>query len=296
MAGSSAGVNVFGGGVGAAVPNETYWGNKGDGNLTVVTAMNAAREYNCDTLTITSTGALCAAGFRIFCHKLVIDAGGILHDDGTNAINQAGGAALAARQMLDARSGAGISGRNTTGNGNAGGAPSAARTPRNNNNVYPAGGAGGGAGVQTGGAGGSAGFVTYSWHTTAWPLPLPPGGGFSGAAGGGCGAAVLNTGTAWSGGGGGGAGAVWVAAKEIINNGRIGPVGGTGGNATTTGNAIAGGGGGGGGGNLLIITNTPSSALGNVTTAGGLGGNGSNGGLAGLQGTSGASLIISYGD
>lgn len=295
MAGSTAGANVFGGGVGAGLPNDTYWGNKGDGNLTIINVMNAAREYNCDTLTITSTGALCAAGFRIFCHKLVIDAGGKLHDDGNAAVGQTAGAALAARQMLDARSGAGVAGRTTTGAGSAGGVASAARTPRNNANVYPAGGAGGGAGIYLGGNGGSAGFVTYSWHTTAWPLPLPPGGGFTGGAGGGSGAADVTGGAATSGGGGGGAGDVWVAAKEIINNGRISTIGGVGGNATSSG-GIAGGGGGGGGGNILVVTNTSSAALGVVDSSGGLGGTGANGGLSGLQGIEGAKQIISYGD
>jgi len=249
-------------------------------------------EAHYTNLTITNTGILKPAGYRIFVSgTLTIDAGGSINDDGNNASGATPGAGLSTRAYLGAGSSTGGIGVTITNNGGSG--LSISNVSLNNSFQLPTGGSGGAAGVSGGGGGGTASVQTGAPHiSTSWPFGRSTNTGFNGASGGGAGGGnILAGGTVASGAGGGGGGGVFISAKNIVNNGRISANGGNGANAVTTGAGIGGGGGGGGGGYVIIFTKTTGS-LGTVQANGGNPGTGSNGGNAGITGTSGSTFIV----
>jgi hypothetical protein len=266
-------------------------GSEGDAVIAGVTALGRETHYN--NLTITGTGTLKPVGFRCFVKgTLTIDAGGSFNDDGNSAAGTVAGPGLGARNTLNAIGGAGILGNAGGGNGNTGSGNS--NSSLNGAGAIPAGGTGGG--IPAGNTGGPAGTVTTAvqgqrWNGTAWPQQgrFNNAGAqlqYNGGGGGGSGAssAVGTTG----GGSGGGAGLVWIAAKAVINNGRISANGGNG--STGTGPANGGGGGGGGGGCVMLAT--LSQSTGTVQALGGLGGAGLGTGLAGLNGVAGSVQVV----
>lgn len=275
-----------------------FYGDGVDGDLTVTTTYTATRELFFQNLTINNGATFKPNGYRIFVRDtLTIQSGGSYNDNGINAVGMTSGSLMITRGFLDARTGAGGMGRNTTGPGIAGAGPTAGRTPRNASGVVPAGGRGGNCTGQTGGNGGSGSTGVGAQWGSSWLWGLNGvQGGFAGAMGGGGGACNITGGPAASGGGGGGAGIIWLAAKNIVNSGSISCNGGDGGSATSSGGS-AGGGGGGGGGFICIVTNTPSAACGTVTCDGGISGEGAGtDGLAGAIGTVGYPLVFSFGD
>lgn len=278
-----------------------YFGTGGDGDFTVSGLTTLTREVHYNNLTITSTGTLKPAGFRIFVKgTLTIDAGGSINDDGNPATGTPatlGGLALTTnRGVYGGSSTAGGAGRiNLTGAGSTI-VTNNNNASRNDSGALPTGGTGGSAGVQAGGGGGasSAPSPAQQWQSAVFLT-----GGrtiapttFGCGAGGGGGGCDTTGGTATSGGGGSGGGAVMVFAKTIVNNGRISANGGAGGSAVQTGTASAGGGGSGSGGLVALFTSQTTST-GIVQAAGGTPGSGAGpAGTAGLAGSSGSVVIM----
>ena len=289
--------NAFGGsGGGSALSTgfgAGYFGAGFDGNVSITGTTTLTREMHYNNLTVTATGRLKPAGFRIFVKGLLtIDSGGSIDDDGFDAVGSTAGTVLASRGYLIGAAGSGANGRNTTGNGTIGNG-SGGNSSLNNNGVPPAGGAGGAVPLGLAGGGGSAAQPSPSqnWQSQALYFGArTTGGGFGGGAGGGSGGCNVGTGTATSGGGGGGGGLCWVAANSVTNNGRISANGGAGGNAVTTGDGAAAGGGGGGGGCVCLITKSQS--FGTVTANGGIAGTSIGASSAAAAGTVGASVVL----
>ena len=268
------------------------YGIGASGSATIAGTTTLTSEAHYTDLTITSTGILKPAGFRIYVSgTLTIDAGGSINDDGGNASGITAGSPLLTRAYLSAVGGAGGSGTTSTASPVAPAAVS--NVSLNNNFLLPRGGSGGAAGAQAGGPSGPAQAIVGNPHlSTSWPSGRGSSVGFNGGSGGGGGAGNISAGgTVSSGGGGGGGGGVFIAAKNITNNGVISANGGNGGNATTTGAGIGGGGGGGGGGYVIIFTKS-TGPLGTVQANGGNPGTGSNGGAAGVTGFPGATFIV----
>jgi len=285
--------NAFGGSGGlSANYGDGIFGDGYDGDVTITNTVTLSKETYYNNLTITGTGTLKPAGFRFFVKgTLTIQAGGSINDDGNDAVGGTQGAALTSRQTLGGGSGAGGSGATQgagVGGGNSGGSSSL-----NGAGLAPVGGTGGAA-TNVGGLGGSATQPVQNqrWNGTSWLQMGRFNNGtasalYNGGSGGGSGGSDAVT--ALSGGGGGGGGLVWLAAKYIINNGRISANGGKGGNGTgTAGNA--GGGGGGAAGNVCV--GTLSYPIGLVTATGGAGGTGFGTGGAGTVGRDGSVNIV----
>jgi len=284
---------VGSGGAFSASYGDGLFGDGMDGDATIVGTTTLTRETYYGNLTITGTGVIKPGGFRLFVKgTLTIDVGGSINDDGNSASGTVAGAGLVARGTLNAVGGAGILGNAGGGNGNTGSGNS--NSSLNGSGAIPAGGTGGG--IPAGNTGGPAGTVTTAtqgqrWNGTAWPqqgrfnnggAQLQYGGG--GGGGSGASSALGTTG----GGSGGGAGLVWIAAKTVVNNGRISANGGNG--STGTGVANSGGGGGGGGGCVLLAT--LSQSTGTVQALGGLGGAGLGTGNAGANGVTGSVNVV----
>lgn len=287
------------GGGGTAIQSEGWFGHGIDGDLTVSGTTTLTRNSFYNNLTITATGVLKPAGFRVYVlGTLTIDAGGTFNDDGLlsagGATGTAGGLALAARGSLSAQSTAG-------GNGSAGGtngtaSAGASTTSLNASFALPTGGNGGSGGGNAGGTSGAS--VAYNAQVSlndVWPC-LTIGHVFGrgsssnayngGGGGSGGGAGVGSTG----GGGGSGGGGVWVACKMINNAGRISANGGPGAGGT---GAAGGGGGGGAGGYAIVIYQ--SGTIGTVQALGGTGGAGAGTGAAGANGTAGIARTLKMG-
>ncbi len=272
------------------------FGDVSDGNATITGFTTLTREMYYNNLTVTSTGELKPNGNRIFvAGTLTIESGGSINDDGFSATNQTGRTGFVARNYLGGQgtnAGSGWSVNSATvANGNA--AVNNSNCSLNSINFAPTGGKGGDSTTRTGGAGGSA---PQNAIPQKWASRVMDGrgsfGAFNGGAGGGGGAVTVTSYTSGnfiSGGGGSGAGIVWIAAKNIVNNGRISAQGGNGANASLgVGTGGCGGGGGGGGGNVAIITQSTSIG-GTVSVTGGIGGTGAaTAGQTGLNGANGA--------
>jgi hypothetical protein len=309
MAGASTGVDVFGPDVtgGSGLSGQFFsgqFGDASDGDFTVVGTFSAPREMHYNNLTIPAGAILKPVGFRIFvAGTLTIAATGSLNDDGLNSTSQAGALGLGSRGYLSAASGQGGNGAALTSviqsNGTTGSGASSCSL--NNLGQAPTGGKGGDSSTRVGGAGGSAAIVSPSqkWNGR-WIDGRGSNAAFNGGSGGGGGAGTVTaytSGTFISGGAGSGGGIVWVAAKNIINNGRISANGGNGSNGSLgVGTGDCAGGGGGGGGNVTVITQTAFAALGTVQALGGLGGTGvANNGFTnnnGVNGNSGSVCIM----
>jgi hypothetical protein len=262
------------------------------GNVTITGTTTLTSEAYYGDLTIGATGILKPAGFRIFVKgTLTIDAGGSINDDGNAASGATAGALLGSRQTLGLGGGAGGAG-SAGGTVGTGGSGPGGNSSLNNTGVAPTGGAGG-AGTNAGGSGGAASTATQGqrWNGTAWQQQGRFSNGastaqFNGGAGGGGGGSAL-AGTT-GGGGGGGAGGVWIAAANIVNNGRISANGGNGGNAA----GVSAGGGGGGGAGGLVCVGTLSSTFGTIQALGGLGGTATSTGAPGTNGTAGSVNVV----
>ena len=285
-----------GGGGFSTFYGDGLFGDGVDGNATLINVTTLTKETYYNNLTITGTGVLKPAGFRIFVKgTLTIDPGGSINDDGLAPLPGTpgvGGLSLGSRQTLGGNSGAGGPG-SSGGNGGVGSA-SGGSSPLNGSGLAPVGGAGGGAGANLGGAAGAATQPVQGqrWVGTAWQQQGRFNNGtaqaqFNGGSGGGGGAGSVVAAT--GGGGGSGAGNVWVAAKYIINNGRISANGGNGGPGSGASGA-AGGGGGGGGGNVCV--GTLSSSYGTIQALGGLGGTPLSTGFPGLNGNAGSVQVV----
>lgn len=258
------------------------------------TPISLTKDSYYNNVTIQGTGSLRTAGWKLHvAGTLTISSAGTVHDDGNNANNNIPGAALTGGSSCRGLTGAGANGVvNTVGGGSSGSTSSAAAL--NNSNALPAGGAGGTSGAQ---AGGGAGIATNAgqgpWGN--WDQGRSSSGtAWTGGAGGGSGGCSTATTTA-SGGGGSGAGVCWIAAKTVVNTGRIGAHGGNGGNATTSSGGNASGGGGGGGGIVILVTDTPVASCGTVSCAGGLGGAPVGTGGASNPGVAGSVVVIGLG-
>jgi hypothetical protein len=306
MAGATTGVDVFGPDVtgGSGLSGQFFsaeYGDGSDGDFTVVGTFTAARELHYNNLTIPAGTIFKPAGFRVFvAGTLTIESGASFNDDGLNSTSQAGALGLGSRGYLSAASGQGGNGAALTSviqsNGTTGSGASSCSL--NNLGQAPTGGKGGDSTTRVGGAGGSAAIVSPSqkWNGR-WIDGRGSNAAFNGGSGGGGGAATVTaytSGTFISGGAGSGGGIVWIAARNVINSGRISANGGNGANGVlAVGTGDCAGGGGGGGGNVTLITQTPFASLGTVQANGGNGGTGvANNGFTGNNGVNGNSGSI----
>lgn len=269
------------------------FGDGVDGDATIVGTVNLGRETYYRNLTITGTGALKPSGFRCFVSgTMTVDAGGSFNDDGASATGGVGATGHLSRQTLGFVSGGG-GGGSSGGNGNTGGG--VGNTSLNDVGLSPTGGKGGDVPIgNLGGPGGAATQPTQGqrWQGVAWAQQGRFNNGtaqalFNGGSGGGGGASSAATCT--GGGGGAGGGGVWLAAKSIVNNGRISANGGNGGNGIGTA-GDAGGGGGGGGGSVCVAT--LSSTYGVIQALGGTGGLPRAAGSPGADGRVGSTQIV----
>lgn len=311
MPGTTTGVDVFGSAGGSTLSPDFFTGYFGDGSEgdgIIVGTFTAAREMHYNNLTIPAGCVFKPNGYRVFVlGTLTIDVGGSFNDDGLSSTSQAGATALGARNYLSAN---GVNGGNglaltalNFGNGAAGGV--ATNTSLNNVGQLTSGGRGGNVTLRAnvGGLGGVSTTTNPSqkWNGRAQFDARFSGGGFNGGSGGGGGAinvTAYTSGTFISGGGGSGGGIVYIAAKSIINQGKISAEGGKGYNGSLgVGSAECAGGGGGGGGCLAIITTSEAGSLGVVSVAGGSGGTGlwnvgTGVNMAGVDGNPGSKFIL----
>lgn len=272
------------------------FGDSSDGNVTITGLTTLTREMHYSNLTITNGGELKPNGNRIFvAGTLIIDGGGSINDDGFSATNHVGRTGFVARNYLGGQGTNGGSGwsLNATNVANGNNASNNTNCSLNASNVAPTGGKGGDSTSRTGGTGGAA---TQNAVPQKWAGRILEGrgtfGAFNGGSGGGGGSvsvSVHTSGTFVSGGGGSGGGIVWIAAKTIINNGRISAKGGSGASASLgVGSGGCAGGGGASGGKVGIITQSPSIG-GTVDITGGSGGLGvATAGHIGQNGSPGA--------
>lgn len=300
---SGLGVDVFsadnafsGGGGGSGLSAgylAQYFGDGLDGDAVISGTTTLTKEMYYNNLTITGTGTLKPAGFRIFVKgTLTIDIGGSINDDGNSAVGQSGGASLAVRQTLGAGAGNGGGGGSGT-NGNSGGT-SGGSSPVNSGGFAPAGANGGNGGANVGGTAGAATAPIQGqrWYGTAWQQQGRFNNGtaqalFNGGSGGGGGASSAVTCT--GGGGGGGGGIVWLSTYKLINNGRISANGGKGADGFGTSGSAGGGGGGGGG---LVCVGTTSQVTGVIQAVAGQSGVGFGGGGAGGTARDGSAFVV----
>lgn len=291
--------NSFAGGGGGSALSANYgqglFGDGFDGDATIVGTTTLTKEMYYNNLTITGTGTVKPAGFRIFVKgTLTIQAGGSINDDGFAGSGITGGTNLLSRQTLGAQAGSGGNG-GTNGLGN-GGSSSGGSSSVNPLNQAPQGGAGGAGGANGGGTAGTASGPVQGqrWYGTAWMQQARFSNGtataqFNGGSGGGGGGS--NNINCSGGGGGGGAGIVWIAARNVSNAGRISANGGNGANGFGTA-GDAGGGGGGGGGLVCLGTVTNDAAVGTVQCLGGTGGAGFGAGTPGTVGRIGSAMVV----
>jgi len=267
-----------------------YFGDGADGDAIITGSFSATREFYYNNLSITGTGSIKPNGYKIYVKEtLTIETSASINDDGNAPVGTTGGVALGARNYLGGGSGAGGNSIiNAAASGiNGGGSTNASF---NSLSLAPTGGVGGTAGVRAGGTGGGASQTTphQKWNGRLYEGRWT-GGAFNGGGGGGSGGVAVADPALASGAGGSGGGVVWIAAKNVVNNGRISANGGIGGNASGSAGAAAGGGGGAGG---LVCLVTKSTSYGVVTANGGSGGTGVVGGGTGGVGSSGSVGIV----
>lgn len=257
----------------ALVPDQAFFGDCSDGNLTLTTGLTLGRDMFYNNLTIGVGGGISFQNQRVFvCGILDITAAGSFSLDGSGAsgTNGANGGG-AGSNGNNIPVGTNINGR-SGGNGGAGGATTGTQgsAGAGGNVITSAGGGlGGKGGDGTSGVGGAqrAAAAVTAWpmrDITTWFLPATGSGaqifiGGSGSGGGGGGGDVADNG---GGGGGGGASGetVYISANIIKTSvstaaGVFSAWGGSGGNggSPTAGNAGGGGGGGGGAGGWIVI-------------------------------------------
>lgn len=246
-----------------------------------------------DILTVPAGTTLDTDGWRIFADQVIVEATGVIHNDGNAGGNVAPGNSPDDGGLGGGENYLGGGGTGATGAvaNNTAGSQASAVTGR----VGGAGGAGGGTGL--GEAGGAAQTATTlplaagEWRVYPHAItqrifelsgtirPIRGGvGGSSGACEGGGGGQA-------GGGGGGGGGIVVIACRRIANAGTIRAHGGAGGPGFTTSGTAHGGGGGGGGGAVVIAYRE--GTVGTVTVTGGAAGAAGGSGVAGSAGDDG---------
>lgn len=290
-----------------------WFGDGSDGDVTInsgTTTLTRDMYYN--NLTITSTGVLNPAGYRIFVKGTLdissVSSGGGIKRTPNNAGNASGSTAGAAggansATMLGTGNTGLIGATGTTGagaNGTVGGGAN-----NNNGGLGPAGGSGGAPALASGGSGGGVSTnndnLYYRPEINFFRGSTAIAGGCSGGSGGAGTGDGANTGG--GGGGSGSGGIVFAIYSNKINRGAGTPNGaimanasngGNGGNGAG-GNAGGGGGGSGGGGGWIYIVYNElqgiTTATGALVANGGAGGNGGNGvgtGRGGAGGRGGA--------
>ncbi|KKN54171.1 hypothetical protein LCGC14_0595200 [marine sediment metagenome] len=208
------------------------FGDGSDGDVTIAAPTTLTRTMFYDTLTIAAGGSIDVAGFEIYARVLVdIEATGIIHSDGDDAVLGTGGVTVANGEV-DGRQAGGDSGDNAVGSVGVVGAQGGA-------------GGAGGAATAAGGVGGAAGDDS----TSQVRFRAPGNAVIETGAGGGGGGGDATPGE--GGGGGASGGEVSIHAPEIrvAATGRISANGGAGAVGVT---ANGGGGGGGGGGKVRL--------------------------------------------
>jgi len=266
------------------------YGDGDDGSATVTGGTTTlTRDMYYTNLTVTSTGILVTAGYRVFvAGTLTVQASGVVHNDGVAAVGHTAGTGAPTGSLLGGSDGgAGVS--NASGqNGITGTSQSRA--------LGGSGGAGGDTTSFTGAAGGTAAAPTAAeggWrHLDAALGSSHLGNQWRAGCGGGSGATENGSGS--SGAGGGGGGMLVIHALAIDNQGTIRSNGGDGGTPTSVGDSdeLGGGGGGGGGAVYLVHRIAVGGTLGTVQVNGGAAGTGYNGGLNGAAGSSGSIFAL----
>jgi len=263
-----------------------YFGDGSDGDVTVIVTVVLARDMYYNNLTVTSTGRLSVAGYRVFVkNTLTVASGGTVDarggtTDGAIATPAGKGDSTQASTASNIPQGGATTNSGTvmgvTAAGGVGGSHSGANGGSGASSVNSVGGKGGagGTGVGSGsGVGGSAGNVTAPTHQPGYSLTElvhatfqslasgPPGTptalcGGSGGGGGGYGGSFTAEQNATFGGGGGACGGVLVlVAYNVVNSGTINADGSAGGNGggNAVDNKYGAGGGGGGGGYCIVL-------------------------------------------
>jgi hypothetical protein len=99
------------------------FGNGSDGDLVVTGAYSLTRDYSFNNLTLTGTGSVCNAGYKLFVKNvLTINSGCSVNDDGVAGNNRTAGTALGARGYLNGNTSTGGQGSGGNTNGSAGAA------------------------------------------------------------------------------------------------------------------------------------------------------------------------------
>jgi hypothetical protein len=297
------------------------FGDGSDGDLTIAdsgSAVTLTKDSYYDEVTISGTGYIATAGYKLYIRKLTLTnagAGAIRYDGnaGGNASGATGGSAGAAITGVSVGStGAGTAGSTaTTGTGTAGAGVSALSLGSGGTPGGAGGGGGTGAAGAAAGGGSNSAAITTVWlghqlhdhHLRGTTLVGGGVGGRGGSAGSGDGSSAVGGG---GGGGGGGGPYLWLSVRELVTGqstaaGAIRALGGNGGNGGNGASGNTGGGGGGGGGaggrvdfRYQIHSGTDATALfyadgGN----GGTGGNGSGTGTTGGNGVGGTAGRVS---
>jgi hypothetical protein len=253
---------------------DTLFGDGSDGDVTVssgTTTLTRTTFYR--NLTVSGTGILETAGYRVFIQNaLVISGTGIIRNSGSDGVNTGA-------------SGAGGAAGYFRGGGAGGSAGFGAGNPGTSFTTGPCGGGSGGAGETGSAAGGAAGTVTAGelhyrhngYQAAVSPFTINTSTGavtiLAGGAGGGGGG--NSSGQAGGGGGGGGVVAIYAPSITVGSGCFIRANGGAGGT-----NANADGGGGGGGCVLLVYVDYSNSGT-VQASGGGAGGSGASAGSAG---------------
>jgi hypothetical protein len=296
----------------AMLSGTALFGTGVDGDVTISSGTTTlTRDMHYRNLTISGTGELVTAGYRVFVSEVLdltaAPASAINWDgnDGANSAGttQGGGATGLTTTQLGGSNTAGQGGSGSTGNG-AQGVAGGSSAP-GNGGTAGASGAGGAGGASSGGSSRPAVTITSDFPVRHFTDQLFKWGGFNsvilvfgGASAGGGGSGGGDGGSSGGGGGGGsGACTVWLSAR-IVNRGgstaagAISAKGGNGGNGGNApgGNRGGGGGGGGAGGGWVYFgygTLIGSTATGAIRADGGTGGNGGDGAGTGVGGTGG---------
>jgi hypothetical protein len=287
-----------------------FFGDGSDGNVTISAGTTTlTRDMYYDNLTLSGTGKLVTASFRVFVRGTLditaAPAAAISADGGSTSSNSAGIGSGNGNAVLGFSS-AGSNG--PTGGGAGAGSQATAAAGPGAQGLGGNSGASGAGGAGSSGAGGAsrAGVtmtvvdrrfldVTLSmWVTSTWTKANGGTGGPGGGSGGGDGSGNAGAG----GGGGGGGGVLFLAARTIARGGSTavsaisarGGAAANGGNGGATNKGGGGGGSGGGGGWVYLIyrTLTGSTATGAVDASGGAGGNGGTASGTGSPGNGGS--------
>mgnify|MGYP001569786796 CR=1 FL=1 len=287
---------------GLALVGHTLVGDGSDGALVydgVATILGMApnanrytltRDIYATNLTVNSGITIRTGGFRIFCRGTLANAGTI-SCNGSNAVNNTGGAGYVNAGTLGITSGAGANGITSGGVGQPGG------TATSGNIAGSSGGSGGAAGPNGGGTGGTTTVATAAMGSIRdigflARCRLIGNQAANGSNGGGSGGATIGGGAGATGGGGSAAGGVVISCITLNNTGTISANGGVGGNASgITGDSVCGGGGGGAGGWVFVLASIVI-ATGTIQASGGLAGFGGGGGGNGVTGTDGLVITL----